>query len=407
MTTSECRVCAGTVVEFCDFGKQPLSNAFVRPGAPDEEYTFRLAVGACAACSMVQLLEEVPPERMFHAGYPYLSSGSAGMRRHFRDFAEHLLAVELLADEGLVVELGCNDGVMLHRIAEAGVRHLGVEPSRDVAERARARGIDVWTEFFDTDLAARIRAERGPAKVIYAANTLCHIPSAPAILDGVRDLLAPGGIFVFEDPYFADIVAQTSYDQIYDEHFFYFTATSVARMAERHGLELVDVEHLDVHGGELRYTLARTGERPIASAVGEVRAAENRTLPAGPDELRSFQAAVDTSRRELVGTLRTLHSRGARIAGYGATAKSSTVLNYCEIGPALVPFITDSTPSKQGRLTPGSHIPVCPPSQFAARAPDHTLLLAWNHADEIVANERAYRAAGGRWIRYVPRVRVS
>jgi methylation protein EvaC len=261
---ARCRVCDGPLEEFFDFGAQPLSDAFVEPDRPGEEFFYRLAVGQCASCTMVQLMEEVPRERMFHADYPYHSSGSARMRAHFESLAQRLLATELTGADPFVVEIGCNDGVMLSTVARAGVRHLGVEPSSGVAEVAAAQGVRVRTAFFEEESARRIREEDGPADVIYAANTLCHLPYLASVLSGVTALLAPRGVFVFEDPYWGDIVEQTSFDQIYDEHFYLFTARSVAATAARHGLELVDVEHLDVHGGEVRYTLARSGARPVS-----------------------------------------------------------------------------------------------------------------------------------------------
>ncbi|MFC5831569.1 methyltransferase domain-containing protein [Nonomuraea insulae] len=404
--TSVCRVCGGRVSQFADFGRQPLSDAFVLPGGSEQEFFYDLAAGSCESCTMAQLMAEVPRERMFHQDYPYLSAGSAVMRAHFGELAKRLLATELTGPDPFVVEIGCNDGTMLRGIADAGVRHLGVEPSGGVAERAREKGVRVRTDFFEAATAAGILAEDGPADVIYAANTLCHIPYIDSILTGVRTLLAPEGVFVFEDPYLADILERTSFDQIYDEHFFLFTATSVRAMARGAGLELVDVERLPVHGGEVRYTLARPGARTPAPAVAELVAAEEAARVADLAVLRAFGARVAAIGRDLTSLLTRLRAEGRQVAGYGATAKSATVLNYCGIGPDLVPFVCDSTPAKQGRLTPGAHLPVVPPAAFADPYPDYALLFAWNHAEEIMDKERAFREAGGRWILYVPEVRI-
>ncbi|GAB3110557.1 class I SAM-dependent methyltransferase [Streptomyces calidiresistens] len=402
-----CRVCGGGAREFLDLGRQPLSDAFVDPAAPGEEFFFRLAVGACAECSMVQLAEEVPRESMFHEGYPYLSSGSTVMREHFRSLAERLLKTELTGVDPFVVEMGCNDGVMLSTLAAAGVRHLGVEPSGGVAARAESRGVRVRRDFFDEDCAAAIRDAEGPADVVYAANTMCHIPYLDSVFRGVDTLLAPGGILVFEDPYLGDILAKTSFDQIYDEHFYLFSATSVAAAAERFGLELVDVERLPVHGGEVRYTLARAGARRPGPAVGRLLAEERERGLTHPGTLEAFARAVARVREDLVALLRRARRDGQRVMGYGATAKSATLLNHCGIGPDLVPAICDTTPAKQGRLTPGSRIPVVPPTAFGPPYPDLALLLAWNHAGEIAAKEEEFRRAGGRWIHYVPAVRID
>ncbi|GIH96804.1 methyltransferase domain-containing protein [Planobispora siamensis] len=399
-----CRICSGRLHPFADFGRQPLSDAFVVPGDPGEEFFFHLAVGVCESCSMAQLLHEVPRERMFHAGYPYLSSGSSVMREHFGSLAKRLLATELAGPDPFVVELGCNDGAMLSVVADAGVRHLGVEPSGGVADLAAAKGVRVRKDFFEAATAAAVLAEDGPADVIYAANTLCHIPYLDSIMAGVDTLLRPGGVFVFEDPYLGDIVERASFDQIYDEHFYFFTAASVRAMASRHGFELVDVERLPVHGGEVRYTLARRGARTPTPAVAGLLAAEEAAALSEPATLRGFAARVARNRDRLVGLLTSLREQGARVYGYGATAKSATVLNYCGIGPELVSLVVDTTPAKQGRLTPGSHIPVRGPEAFADPYPDYALLLAWNHAEEIMAKETGFGRAGGAWILYVPEV---
>jgi methylation protein EvaC len=404
---SQCRVCGGAVREFFDFGRQPLSDAFLRPDADfDQEFFYRLATGVCEDCTMVQLMEEVPRERMFHEEYPYHSSGSSYMRAHFEELAKHLLTTEMSGNDPFIVELGCNDGIMLRAIAEAGIRHLGVEPSGGVADVAAAKGIRVRKSFFEESTALDIRGAEGPADVIYAANTLCHIPYIGSILSGVAALLAPTGVFVFEDPYLGDIVERTSFDQIYDEHFFLFSARSVQAMAARHGLELVDVERLGVHGGEVRYTLAPAGQRTPTPEVAALLAQEAERRLADLDTLTAFGTGVRRIRNDLTSLLGRLRDSGKRVVGYGATAKSATVTNLCGIGPDLVSFVCDTTPAKQGRLTPGTHIPVRAPDAFAHPYPDYALLFAWNHAEEIMAKEQAFSASGGKWILYVPDVRV-
>jgi methylation protein EvaC len=354
----------------------------------------------------VQLMEEVPRERMFHRDYPYHSSGSSVMREHFEDTARLLLATEATGPDPFVVEIGCNDGVMLATVGAAGVRHLGVDPSQGVADEARAKGVRVRTAFFEESTALGIAADEGRADVVYAANTLCHIPYLDSVFRGLDALLKPDGAFVFEDPYLGEIVERTSFDQIYDEHFYFFTARSVRNLARRHGFELVDVARLPVHGGEVRYTLARRGTRVPTPAVAELLAEEESRALADPATLERFAADVRRTREELVALLTELRGQGRRVVAYGATAKSATVANYCGIGPDLVSAVYDTTPAKQGRLTPGSHIPVHPSEAFGDPYPDYALLFAWNHAEEIMAKEREFRAGGGRWILYTPAVRV-
>ncbi|MGW2274977.1 methyltransferase domain-containing protein [Streptomyces yangpuensis] len=401
-----CRICGGRLHEFIDFGQQPLSSGLLEPEYLGDEFFFRLAVGVCGDCTMVQLTEEVPRHLMFNSHYPYLSSGSSVMRRHFEETARHFLETELTGKEAFLVELGCNDGVMLRALAEAGVRHLGVEPSQSVADIARRQGIRVATEFFQESTAADIRKEEGHAQVIFAANTICHIPYLDSIFRGVDELLAPDGVFVFEDPYLADIVDLASFDQIYDEHYYFFSVSSVSAMVERFGFELVDVERLPVHGGEVRYTIARAGRRTPSPAVAELLGQERLRGLSDLATLQGFVTRVERARDELVALLGRLRDEGRTVVGYGATAKSATVANYCGIGPDLISFISDTTPNKQGRLTPGSHIPVRSRADFENPYPDYAVLFAWNHAEEIIAKEQGFRDSGGRWIRYVPDVRV-
>ncbi|MFV2022562.1 class I SAM-dependent methyltransferase [Micromonospora sp. LOL_023] len=396
---SRCRVCSHPIREFFDFERQPLSSAFPRTGELDEEYFFRLAVGMCESCTLVQLIDAVPPERAHHQGYPYHSAASSVMCKHFEQTARRFLETELTGADPFVVEIGANDGVMLRTCGDAGVRHLAVEPSG-------ATGVRAHRAFFDAHAATRIRDADGTADVVYAANTICGVTDLQPVFEGLDVLLAPDGVFVFEDPYLGEIIERTSFDQIYDEHVFFFTVRAVGALADRFGFELVDIERLPVHGGQIRYTLARPGRREPSPAVADALRTEQAHGLAELVTLERFAARVQRIRDDLVALLHELRADGARIVGYGATAKSSTMANYCGIGPELIPFVCDTTPAKQGRLTPGSHIPVRPVEAFADPYPDFALLFAWNHAEEIMAKERAFREAGGRWILYVPQVHI-
>jgi methylation protein EvaC len=384
----------------------PLADRFVTPDEFGDEFLYDLDVVFCPECSMVQLAHTIPRALQFHEGYPYFSSGSERMRRHFEAFARRLLDEELQDRAGLVVEIGCNDGVMAHVLAAAGAPHIGVEPSDQVAAVAAQRGVRVLVEFFDEAVAERIRADAGAAAVVYAANVLSHIADLHGALQGIELLLRDDGTLVFEEPYLGDVVAATAFDQFYDEHVFYFSVGSVQRMLELHGLELVDVEAIPVHGGSLRYTGARPGRRPVAGTVSAALREEARNGLADGTSLDELQGRVDRKRDSLLDLLRRLARERQRVVGYGATAKSCTVINYCGITTELVEFVCDSTPSKQGKFTPGAHLPVRAPETFADPYPDYSLLFAWNHADEVAERERDFSAAGGRWIVYVPEVGI-
>lgn len=399
-----CLICGTHVDAFLSFGKMPIANGFLTQEQLASEYFFDLEVGRCASCHMVQLTNLVDPGKLFHDQYAYFSSISTRMSEHFRGFAEWVRATYLGGPRDLVVEIGSNDGIMLRNFAAAGIPHLGVEPSANVAAAAQKAGVRTICSFFDEETARRIRAEHGPASAVLGANVICHIPDLHAVARALDILLDERGVFVFEDPYLGDILAKTSYDQIYDEHVFYFSLHSLSALFARHGMEVVDALPQEVHGGEVRFVVARRGARPVSEAVERLRQEELRMGLTSPEAFARFASRVESSRDALSSLLRDLRGRGKRVAGYGATSKSTTVINYCGIGPDLLEYISDTTPGKQGKLSPGAHIPVSPYERFRASPPDYALLFAWNHAQEILAKERGYAEAGGRFITYVPDV---
>ena len=390
------------------FGHMPIANGFLTAEEMAEEYFFELAPAFCKECGMFQLVEQPQPDKMFHGQYAFYSSTSRYMQMHFEEFAKSVIGDVLGGrQDPFVVELGSNDGIMLRHFHERGMRHLGVEPSENVADVARGRGINTISDFFDHKLAEQIVANHGRADALLAANVMCHIPDLPAVAASAKFLLKPDGVLIFEDPYLGDMITMTSYDQIYDEHVFIFSALSIQRAFAPHGLELINVQPQVTHGGSMRYTLAPKGSRAASPQV-EAQLAHERSLGLHKAEtyLR-FKQNCETSRDRLMEVLNRLRAEGKRVVGYGATSKSTTVTNYCGITPEHVEFISDTTPIKQGKFSPGAHIPVRPYADFASKYPDYALLFAWNHAAEIQEKESAFVATGGKWINYVPEVKIS
>jgi len=388
------------------FGRMPIANGFLSPSQFADEYFFELQVAFCHECGMVQLVEQVPPEKMFHENYAFFSSTSAGMAIHFKELADLIMRDYLKSSDPFVVEIGSNDGITLQHIAGAGLRHLGIEPSLNVAQAAMDKGVQTLCNFFDEDLSREILSEHGQADVFLGSNVMCHIPDLPSVFAGIKILLKPNGVLIFEDPYLGDIVEKTSYDQIYDERVFYFALKSISHLGEQHGLEVVDLMPQGVHGGSMRYEVAHKGARTVSATVARQLAKEETLGLHKPDTYRRFRHNIERSRDDLMGLLHDLSQQGKRVVGYGATSKSTTVTNYCGITPDLVEFISDTTPIKQGKFSPGAHIPVRPYEEFVADYPDFALLFAWNHAAEIMAKEENFRRAGGQWLVYVPRVKV-
>jgi len=401
---SQCAICNTAIKPFISFGQQPIANGFLSKDQFAKEYFFELAVGFCEKCTMVQLMSQPQREQMFNENYAFFSSTSQHMAVHFKAFASYIRSHYFKDADPFVVELGSNDGIMLRNFAEAGIRHMGVEPSANVAEAARKNGIRTICQFFDEETARFIAGENGKADAILAANVMCHIPYMHSVVKGMKALLKPKGVIAFEDPYLGDVVEKTSYDQVYDEHMFLFSLSSIQYLFNQHGLELIDALPQPTHGGSMRYVLGHQGAHPINERVPQQLAKESELGLAKAATFDRFRENCEASRQDLQRLLKDLKAKGKRVVGYAATSKSTTVLNYCQIGPDLIESISDSTPIKQGKFSPGMHIPISTPEKFRAAYPDYAVLFGWNHKHEILAKEQEFASKGGKWVVFVPRV---
>ena len=403
---SKCLICESDYQPFVDFGDMPIANAFATKEDLVDEYTFPMQVGFCESCHMVQLIEQPDREKMFHENYAFFSSTSNYMKEHFKHFANSVIELQDLNKDSFVVEIGSNDGIMLQNFVIDKIPCLGVEPSKNVAQVASDKGIEVITEFFDQPLAESVVRTHQKADAILSANVMCHIPYMHSIYDGVKTLLKDDGVFIFEDPYLGEIIEKTSFDQIYDEHVFLFSALSVSYLANMHDLELVNVEPQITHGGSMRYTIAHKGMKTVSQDVINLIYQEKKI---GLDKTKAYLGFTDSVNRikdDLIELLVKLRDDGKKVVAYGATSKSTTVTNYFGITPDLVECIYDTTPIKQNKLSPGAHIPVLPYDQFRGSNPDYVLLFAWNHATEIMKKERDYMGSDRHWITYIPEVKI-
>ncbi len=402
-----CRLSGSPLELVLDLGQQPLGNGFLLPPQFGDEYFFSLQCGFAEDSCLFQLIEQPAPEMMFHQDYAFFSGTSQRMKQHFADFASDVIEKGFATGTAsFIVELGSNDGIFLGHFAQRGIPHLGVEPSGAVADAAESQGISVIREFFNTNLARTIIEEHGQADVVSAANVMCHIPDIHELAQGIALLLKDNGVLIFEDPYLGDVIRLTSYDQIYDEHVFLFSALSVQSIFKTVGMELIDLQPQSTHGGSMRYTLAREGRRPISPAVREIL---DRELAQGLDKTDTFiefALRVSESGAALRRMMEQLRGGGMSIAAYGATSKSTTIYNYAEIGPDLIDYICDNTPLKQGKFSPGAHIPIFPEEHFREIPPDYAFLAAWNHEKELRDHNKAFESNGGQWITHVPRVHV-
>jgi SAM-dependent methyltransferase len=387
-----------------DLGEQPLANGLLRPDDAEPERRFPLALVRCEGCALVQLTGTVDPKVLFD-DYHYFSSFSTTMIDAMRTLAAQTVERTGLGPDSLVVEIASNDGYLLQHYRDLGVPILGIDPARNVAAAATARGIPTEVDYFDLEVAQRLRCQGRVADVIHANNVMAHVPEINSFVAGVAHLLAPDGVAVIETPHLVRMVEGAEFDTIYHEHVFYWSLTSLVPLMARHGLMVSDVERLSIHGGSLRVFVSHLGAVPTA-AVAEVLAEETRLGVAAAPYYLDFADRVAALRAATVSLLRDLRSDGATIAAYGAAAKGTVLLNHFGIDHGLVDFVVDRNPGKQGFLLPGTKIPIVDPARLLADRPDHVLLLTWNFADEIIAQQAAYLAGGGRFIVPIPELRV-
>ncbi len=408
--TRVCRSCGrAPLAPVLSLGNTPLANALRTEGQLAEpEPTFPLDLAVCTGCSLVQITTAVPAECLFR-DYVYFSSYSDTMLRHAAELALRVARAERLGPESLVVEAASNDGYLLKNYRALGVRVLGVEPARNVARVAVERhGIPTRVEFFTRDYAAQLVAEGHRADVFHAHNVLAHVPDLNGFAAGVRVLLKPTGVAVVEVPYVKDMLDHCEFDTIYHEHLCYFSLTALAACFGRHGLRVCDAARVPVHGGSLRLFVApQEGGREESPAVGALLAEEDGWGVGTLAPYQTFAGRVAEIRRGLRALLWRLKASGKRVAAYGASAKGSTLLNYCGIGAETLDFVVDRSPVKCGKFTPGTRLPIYAPEKLLEVLPDYTLLLTWNFADEILTQQAEYQRRGGRFIVPVPVPRVA
>lgn len=402
---NRCWICQSRVQEFLSFGPMPIANGFVTQEQFSQECFTDLVVAFCPNCLMVQLVKQPDREKMFHEEYPFYSGTSYKMTKHFEELSEVALSFCSSDKDSFLVEIGSNDGIFLRNIKEKKIAHLGIEPSKNVAAVSQENGIETWCDFFDESIARKIVGEKGQADLCIAANVMCHIPYLHSVIKGVKELLKPTGVFIFEDPYLGDIFEKVAYDQIYDEHVFYFSLQSVTYLAELYDLEVFDVERQKTHGGSMRYFLAHKGKHEIKNTVQSLLNEEREKGLHLFETCLAFRHNCERSKKELLNLLTLVREAKKRVVGYAATSKSTTVLNYCGIGPDLVEFICDTTPMKQGKFSPGMHIPIKSHDEFKNNYPDYALLFGWNHFDEIMEKESRF-SKQGKWITYIPEVKI-
>jgi hypothetical protein len=403
-----CRACGSTHLKcFLSLGPTPLANSFLTsPDGADAELSFPLDLYFCETCSLVHLLDVINPEVLFR-NYVYVTGTSDTIAAHNVKYAGTVVDFLNLGAEDLVVEVASNDGSLLKCLKKHGLKTLGIEPATNIAEMARADGIETIDQFFNTATARWVRAAHGPASALIGNNVLAHVDETQDFLLGCKQLLKEDGLIIIEVPYLRELLDRLEYDTVYHEHLCYFSVTTLLRLCEAVDLCVVRMDRVPVHGGSLRMYAGR--KEHYEEHAGEVLAQAEEEQDVGLTDFARYQqfaADVENNRREILKLLESLKSGGKTVAGYGAPAKGNTLLNYCGVGTNLVTYTVDKSPLKVGLYTPGMHLPVLPASTLLERQPDYTMILAWNFADEIMSQQEKYRQRGGKFIIPIPEPRI-
>jgi SAM-dependent methyltransferase len=397
---TECRVCGKSDwQEVATFGPQPLASGFLEPAESyDDEPYYPLDVVCCRSCRLMSLTHVVDKELLYRT-YPYTMTDPQTILRHVRVVAALCRDRFGTGPGDLVVEIGSNTGRQLLAFQDLGLRTVGIDPARDIAAIAEQRGVPTVAEFFDTAVARSVRESSGRARLVLGRHVFAHIDDVAETLAGVHHLLAPDGVFVIEVPYLVDMLQRNEFDTVYHEHLSYFSVGTLSTLFRRHGLRILDVERLPIHGGSILVAAGpEHGPRQVRPVVAELLDLERR-FGLGEDEaFDRFAANIARVRTEYPALVRDLAGQGHLIAGYGAPAKGNTLLNVCGLGAAEITFCCDTTAFKQGKVLPGTHLPVHAPEYALTHVPDYFLLLAWNYTDEILRKEHAYLANGGRFV---------
>ncbi|MCL4416443.1 MAG: class I SAM-dependent methyltransferase [Actinobacteria bacterium] len=401
-----CRACGSNkLLLFLQLGPTPAPNGFLKAHHRHQaEKFYPLDVCFCQDCGLVQLAHVVSPQIMFK-NYVYIPSTSETMRNHFAGLASDAIKKTAAKANDLVIDIGSNDGTLLKSFQSHRMKILGVDPAENLVKKANQEGVKTVCALFTNKIAKEIKKKYGKAKIITGTNVVAHVHDLNDFLRDQPTLLSDEGLFICEFPYLIGLLEGIEFDTIYQEHLSYFSISPFNKLLKRHGLTLIDVQRLPVHGGSVRVFVSKKSI-PQSTRVKNLLKLEEKKGILKQETYLKFRKKVDKVRHELVQLLWTLRMKNKSIVGYGASAKGNIILNYCRIGPETLDYIVDSILYKQGKFTPGMHIPIFPESKLLEDQPDYTLLLAWNFADEIIKKQEEYRKRGGKFILALPKLTI-
>ena len=396
----KCKVSNISIEPFMSFGKMPIANAFLSKENFKNEFFFNMEVGFSQNLSLFQLNDHPAPKKMFNDNYPFFTGSSEYMKAHFKKYSEWIKK-KYLNPSSKIIEIGSNDGTFLSNFDQNVNKFLGIEPSKSVVDVALSKKIKTIKNFFSYDLSNELSDFKKDTDIIVGSNVVCHVPNLVDLIKGVDNLLSTKGVFIFEEPYLGSMFEKTSYDQIYDEHIYMFSAISVQKIFKLFDMDLIDVLPQITHGGSLRYVVSRRKQHEISKNVENLIEQEKNDNLDNINSCLIFKKNCELSRNNLKEKIENLKKNNMSICGYAATSKSTTILNYCNIGSNFIDFICDTTKEKIGKFSPGMHIPIFSVSHFKKAKIDYAYLFAWNHKDEILKKEIEFKKKGGKWFSHV------
>ena len=409
-TRTACRICGSKkLFQFLSLGETPLADAFVeKENLNKSEAKYPLDVAVCEECGLVMLVNIVDPELLFGDNYAFYTSGSPQAVAHFRRYAHSVMERFPELAKQLTIDIAANDGVLLRPFKEFGAKVLGIDPAKNVTPVAAAAGIPMITDFFTEATAKRVEKEKGKAGLVLANNVLAHVDDVHDFIKGVKTILDPRGVFIFEAQYFVKLLSNNQFDNVYHEHHSFYALRPLKKLVESEGLKIFDVEEVDTQGGSLRVFVEHaSGPHEVRPIVAKLIQAELDMKLDTTEPYKTLAARAQHVKTELIKILSELKKQGKRIVGYGAPAKGNTLLNFCGISTQYLDYIVDKTYFKHGKFTPGMHIPVFPIEKIEEDgAPDYYLLLVWNYAAGILKQEEEYRKKGGKFIIPIPEPKI-
>ena len=400
----KCKVSKTKIKPFISFGKMPMANGFLRKKDFKKEFFYKLEAGFNKKNFLFQVNDHPKPPKIFNNYYPFFTNKSKYMVNHFKKYFLWIKKQKKLNNKSKCIEVGSNDGTLLSNFKKNNINCLGFEPSKNVAMFAKKRKLSVINKFFCFKEVLKLKSYIKSTDLICAANVICHIPDLNDVIKSVDLLLKNDGIFVFEEPYLGSMFEKVSYDQIYDAHIYMFSAHSVKNIFNSKGFELINVTPQKTHGGSMRYTIARRGVFNISKNVLNILSKEKRKKLNSIKSCLKFKKDCFLSKRKFKDQIIKIKKRGLKIAGYAASAKSTTALNFCKINHTHLDYIADNTKEKIGKYTPGTHIPIVSIDYFRKNYPNVLLLCSWNHKKEILSKEKKFLKVGGKWISHVKKI---